>query len=234
MHKILVIGDSLSMARLDSGIGFEETYAYLLQIKLKDSIVINASVRANNSENTLSENYSYETLDAVKPDLVIIFLGIVDCMPRLFSRNERLLLRFLMAIKFLKGLGKLIIAYRSKRRYELTKRRLIQFVSLENWNVNLEKILLKADGKVIFINIPFPGPQLLSRNYQIEEIVNNYNTCLSDQAKKHGAKVVDFYNITKEYPHLLLEDGYHITIEAHKILTEKLLESIKIFMKKNT
>lgn len=220
------------MARLEFGIGFEETYAYLLQTQLKNSIIINASVRANDSKNALSENYSYETLDAVNPDLVIYFLGIVDCMPRLFSRRERLFLRLLMAIKFLKGLGKLVIAYRSKRRFELTKKKLIQFVPLENWNENLEKILLKAGGKVIFINIPFPGPRLLSRNYQIEEIVDNYNTCLLDQAKKHGAMVVDFYNITKESPHLLLEDGYHITIEAHKILTEKLLELLTSFMKK--
>lgn len=233
MHKILLVGDSLSMARLDSGIGFEETYAYLLQIQLKNSIIINASVRANDSQNALSENYSYETLDAVNPDLVIYFLGVVDCMPRLFSRRERLILRLLMATKFLKGLGKLIIAYRSKRRYELTKKRLIQYVPIKSWNENLEKFLLKSSCKVVFVNIPYPGERLLSRNYQIEEIVNNYNSCLSDQAKKHGAMVVDFHSLTKKSPHLLLEDGYHITVEAHKMLTEILLESITNFMSTN-
>ncbi len=233
MHKILLVGDSLSMVRPDFGICYQDTYAYQLQAQLKDSILIDASVRANSSQNVLTANYCYETLDAVTPDLVIYFLGVVDCMPRLFSRRERLFLRLLMAIKFLSGLGKLIITYRSKKRYELTKKRLIQFVPIKSWNENLERFLLQFSGKVIFVNIPYPGKRLLSRNYQIEEIVNNYNSCLSDQAKKHGAMVVDFYSLTKKHPHLLLEDGYHITVEAHKILTEILLESITNFMRAN-
>lgn len=233
MHKILLIGDSLSMVRPDFGICYQDTYAYQLQEQLKDSILIDASVRANSSQNVLTANYCYETLDAVTPDLAIYFLGVVDCMPRLFSRRERLFLRLLMATKFLSGLGKLIITYRSKKRYELTKKRLIQFVPIKSWNENLEKFLLKSRGKVIFVNIPYPGERLLSRNYQIEEIVNNYNTCLSDLAKRHGATVVDFHSLTKKSPHLLLEDGYHITAEAHKILTEILLESITNFMRAN-
>lgn len=233
MHKILLVGDSLSMVRPDFGVCYQDTFVYQLQTQLKDAILINASVRANSSQNVLTANYCYETLDAVKPDLVIYFLGVVDCMPRLFSRRERLFLRLLMATKFLKGLGKLIIAYRSKRRYELTKKKLIQFVSINSWNENLERFLLQSSCKVIFVNIPYPGDRLLSRNYQIEDIVNDYNSCLSDQAKKHGAMVVDFHSLTKKYPHLLLEDGYHITVEAHKILTEILLESISNFMQVN-
>ena len=233
MHNILLVGDSLSMVRPDFGVAYQDTFAYKLQAELEDSILINASIRANSSQNALTDNYCYETLDAVKPDLVIYFLGVVDCMPRLFSRRQRLLLRLLMATKFLKGLGKLIIAYKSKRRYEFTKKKLIQYVPIKNWNENLERFLIKARSKVIFVNIPFPGQRLVSRNYQIDEIVNNYNSCLSEQAKKHGAMLVDFYGITRESPHLLLEDGYHITVEAHKILTKILLESITKYMKTN-
>lgn len=233
MHKILLVGDSLSMARLDSGIGFEETYAYLLQNQLKSSIVINASVRANDSQNALSENYVYETLDAVKPDLIVYFLGVVDCMPRLFSRRENLILSLLMARNFLKYLGKLVISYRSKRRYALTKKKLIQYVPIDDWNENLEKFLIKSDGKVIFVNIPYPGKRLISRNYRVEEIVNSYNSCLSEQAKKHGASVVDFNSITKSMPNLLLDDGYHITAEAHKLLSELLFNSIYNVLYKN-
>lgn len=233
MHKILLIGDSLSMVRPDVGVLYQDTYVYQLQTQLKDSILINASVRANSSENALTANYCYETLDAVDPDLVIYFLGVVDCMPRLFSRRERLFLRLLMATKFLKNLGKLIIAYRSKRRYALTRKRLIQYVSIKSWGDNLEKFLLKSSCKVIFINIPYPGKRLISRNYQIEEIVDNYNTCLSEQAKKYGALVVDFNSLTKKSPHLLLEDGYHISVEAHKLLTGILLESITSSMNSN-
>ncbi len=221
------------MVRPDFGVCYQDTYAYQLQTQLKDAILIDASVRANSSQNVLTANYCYETLDAVKPDLIIYFLGVVDCMPRLFSRRERLFLRLLMATKFFKGLGKLIIAYRSKRRYELTKKKLIQFVSINSWNEYLERFLLQSSCKVIFVNIPYPGDRLLSRNYQIEDIVNDYNSCLSDQAKKHGAMVVDFHSLTKKSPHLLLEDGYHITVEAHKILTEILLESISNFMQAN-
>ena len=231
MHKILLVGDSLSMVRPDSGIGLEETYAYMLQKQLKNSLIINASARANSSQAALSDNYSYETLYAFKPDLIIYFLGIVDCMPRLFSKTERLFLRLLMATRFLRGLGKLIIGYRSKRRYAITKKKLIQFVSIDKWNDNLEKFILKTKGKIIFVNIPCPGNRLLSRNYAVDEIVNNYNFCLSEQAKKHDAMLIDFYSITKSFPNLLLEDGYHITVEAHKILSQKLFESMDVFLK---
>ncbi len=156
MHKILLIGDSLSMVRPDVGVLYQDTYVYQLQTQLKDSILINASVRANSSENALTANYCYETLDAVDPDLVIYFLGVVDCMPRLFSRRERLFLRLLMATKFLKNLGKLIIAYRSKRRYALTRKRLIQYVSIKSWGDNLEKFLLKSSFKFRWIKWPDP------------------------------------------------------------------------------
>lgn len=221
------------MVRPDFGVRYQDTYAYLIQTQLKDTVVINASVRANSSQNVLSANYCYDTFDAVSPDLIIYFLGIVDCMPRLFSIKERLLLRLLMATKFLRSIGKFIISYRSKRRYKLTKKRLIQYVPIKIWNENLENFLMKISRKVIFVNIPYPGKRLLSRNYEIEDIVNNYNACLVNQAQKHGATIIDFYTLTKQSPHLLLEDGYHITAEAHKVLSEAILESITNFKKAN-
>jgi lysophospholipase L1-like esterase len=233
MNKILVIGDSLSMARLEFGIGFDETYAHLLHKQLQDSIVINASLRANDSRNVLTENYSYETFESIKPELVIYFLGIVDCMPRLFTTKERLLLRSLMAVSFLKSIGKFIVSYRSKRRYELTKKKLIQFVSLKDWATNLEKAITKSDGRVIFVNIPYPGPRLLARNYRILDIVNEYNAALRYQAEKSGIKVIDFYSMTKDSPDLLLEDGYHITVKAHQALAGELLKLVPDAWKKS-
>lgn len=226
MNKILVVGDSLSMARLEFGISFDETYAHILHKKLLESIVINASLRANDSRNVLTDNYTYETFQSIKPELVIYFLGIVDCMPRLFTSKERLFLRLLMAIKFLKGIGKYIISYKSKRRYELTKKKLIQFVSLNDWINNLEQAITKSNNRIVFINIPYPGTRLLARNYGILEIVNEYNAALKMQAEKHGLKVIDFYSMTKESPDLLLDDGYHITVKAHQILASKLLEAL--------
>lgn len=226
MLEILLIGDSLSMVRPDHGVRFEDTYAYLLQNRLKDCIIFNASQRANSSQNVLSSNYCYETFDAINPDLIIYFLGIVDCMPRLFTSAQRLLLRLIMASRYFRGIGRLIISYRSKRRYALTKKRLIQFVPIEDWNKNVE-ILLKKKSKVIFVNIPFPGDRLLTRNHGIVDIIDNYNASLLSLSKKYGGTVIDFNSITKQAPVLLLEDGYHITAEAHKVLSNLLIDEIK-------
>lgn len=230
MHKILLIGDSLSMVRPDSGIKLEDTYAYKMQMKLKNSILINASLRANNSANILTDNYCYETLDAFNPDLIIYFLGIVDCMPRLFTKAERLILRIVMSTKVLNIFGRIIINYRSKRRFNLTKKKLVQFVSISKWDENLEKFIHKIDGKIIFVNIPYPGERLRARNYAVEDIVNKYNRCLLEKARKSGADVVDLHGLTRNDPSLLLEDGYHISSKAHTILSEKLLESVTRYL----
>lgn len=231
MNKVLIVGDSLSMVRPDQGITHEDIYAYLLQQELNkdgyDYFVLNASCRANSSQNAISINYLSETLDSIKPDLIVYFLGIVDCMPRLFSRYQRLLIRAMMSVKLLSKLGKLIISYHSRNRYSLTQRKLIQFVPLNEWKENLERFVEKTSCKIVFVNIPHPGKQLQTRNFEIEKIIKNYNSCLDVIAKNNDAIVLDFYNETLKRPDLLLDDGYHITKDAHHWLNQELLNIIK-------
>ncbi|MGP1717949.1 MAG: SGNH/GDSL hydrolase family protein [Methylophilus sp.] len=237
MNKVLIIGDSLSMVRPDQDIKHEDIYAYLLQQELNNDgynyFVLNASCRANSSQNAVSTNFLCETLDSIKPDLIVYFLGIVDCMPRLFGRYQRLLIRAMMSVKLLRILGKLIISYHSRNRYLFTQRKLIQFVPIDSWKENLEKFVEKTSCKIVFVNIPHPGKQLQTRNFEIEKIIKDYNNCLNVIAENNNAIVLNFYNETFKRPDLLLDDGYHITKNAHQWLTKELLNIIKPETKNN-
>ncbi len=228
IRNILIVGDSLSMVRPDQGIQLTDTYAYKLQLELKKSVVINASLRANDSNNVLTANYIYETLQSFKPDLIVYFLGVVDCMPRLFTKKEHRIVGLLMAIKLVRPLVKAVIRYKSKKRLWYTKNKLKQYVTLTQWERNLDRFIATADSNIIFVNIPSPGAKLKERNYAIEKIIDEYNSILSTKAKKNSCRLLDLNKITRQNPNLLLDDGYHISSEAHDVIFKELLVYITL------
>ncbi|HQN65197.1 MAG TPA: SGNH/GDSL hydrolase family protein [Methylophilus sp.] len=228
MHNILIIGDSLSMVRPDQGVRLTATYAYKLQLELENSVVVNASLRANDSSNVLTANYLYETLQSFKPDLIVYFLGVVDCMPRLFTKKERRIVELLMSVKLVRPLVKAVISYKSKKRFWYTRNKLKQYVTLNQWKNNLDRFISIAGDKIIFVNIPSPGAKLKERNYAVEKIVDEYNSILSIKAQANSCKLLDLNKITRENPNLLLDDGYHISAEAHDLIFKELLAYIKL------
>ncbi|WP_141506465.1 SGNH/GDSL hydrolase family protein [Paenibacillus luteus] len=94
MNKIIILGDSLALPRpirfrdynpdesLELEIEFEDTYGYLLQMRYKESAyVINRAVRSS----TIKLIYERDKLDHIfllKPNVIILHIGIVDLWPR--------------------------------------------------------------------------------------------------------------------------------------------------------
>lgn len=233
MKKILIAGDSLGMVRPDEGIFVEDIYPYLLQKTLiNDYFVINASQRANNSSRIISEDYAYEHIDAIKPDVVILQIGIVDCTPRLFTEIQKKIMAGIAQFPWLKPVISRYIKRKSLRRYDLTKKRKIVHVPLDKFEINLinffEKIKsVSPNATFIVINILNPGHVMTSRNFGLVENVMDYNQKLTGIATNYSSKIIDLFNFTKLSPEVVLTDGHHIGKRAHQFIAQEALKAIQ-------
>ena len=93
LTRIVAFADSLAMPRNENGaiLLWEETWPYLLEKSLVaeglGAEVINCGARARTSTMLLGEFTEHVVLK--RPDVVIIEVGVVDCLPRVFSRREK-------------------------------------------------------------------------------------------------------------------------------------------------
>lgn len=233
MSKIVtVLGDSLAMLRAECNIMLKDIYAYKLAQKLgQEYFVVNNARRANTITEQTGKQLMYDEVLNNNTDIFIIAIGICDCAPRIFSKKQEYILRNLLPNK----ISKYIIAFKSKYRYFFTKNSPKTWVSLDNFKMqymNLIEIILNdcKSKKVYLINIADTTEKNNSRSYGFRENISKYNAVLDNIATKYNqnVEVIDFHDITKKNPKLLLEDGIHITTEAHDVLTKILYEKIVV------
>jgi hypothetical protein len=113
----------------------------------------------------------------------VIQLGIVDCAPRLFSKKAKKRLETLSGIPVLRRFAYRYIRYKSKNRLKFTKKKQIQEVPSEQFDLNIRSIIEKIKNnnpikKIWLINIAYPGDHLQNRSYGILEVINRYNMIL--------------------------------------------------------
>ena len=219
--KIVILGDSLSLPRIDEGIEYEDTYPYSLQ---EAGHIINRSKRANNT--TLQAKYvnMYNDVYSFKPDIVILHLGIVDCAPRLFYPLEA---------KIVNQINKVIpiVKLLSKYRYQLTKIFPKVYVNIHKFDKNISKILTSLEERninVIIVGIADSTIEHKKRSYKFEENIKAYNKILENSFTYTCVKAyVDMFSYGEK---ILIDDGIHlnkkIMIELSTIL-KKHIEGIK-------
>ncbi|MGX5659529.1 SGNH/GDSL hydrolase family protein [Castellaniella ginsengisoli] len=228
MKKLLIVGDSLSMSRHREGVTYEQMYSTLLAFHLKNWLVINGSVRANTSRQIISEAYQEEYVLPLLPDVVVLQIGVVDCLPRLMSKYERRILGVLERIQGFRRMARFYISFKSKRRLYFTKRKQIAFVEASEFADNIIKfrdLLSRIGCRVIAINIPYPGPGLSERTFGVGEAVSRYNGIIDRVFSGAEHVVVDLYGMTKSDPSLLQDDGYHIRGKCHQLLYKAICEN---------
>ena len=220
MKKIVIIGDSLSLPRPDDGINFECTYPYLLSKELDSFIIINRSRRANDTkEQTVNQNIM-DDIVYLKPDILIIHLGIVDCAPRIFSRNETTLL------KYLKFVNKYIIKFASRHRYLITKIFKKVYVKPNEFQQNLEVLIKKVKeytNKVYIVNIANTNEENINKSYGFIQHINTYNEILENIAKDENIKLIDINSVTGN---ILLDDGIHLNENGNIKMSQILIREI--------
>ena len=132
--RIVVLGNSLPIPRPEDGVGYHDTYPYILTSMGFE--VINKSKRINDIEIQSIETNLLDDVDAFQPNYLIMHFGIVDCSPRLFTKNNRKLLGILPNI-----ITNNIIIFFSKYRYAITRFRKITYVSIESFEDIFRKIM---------------------------------------------------------------------------------------------
>jgi len=219
--RIAILGDSLNMPRPDEGIEYENLYSFLL---IKEGYhVINKSKRANDTNLQTKSQNLLDDIVFLRPNVLIVHLGIVDCAPRIFRRYEQKIINYLPLL-----LKKNIIKLCSKYRYFITKYRKITYVNEKEFEENLIKIIETAKDfveKIIIIKILNTSEENNKRSYGFYNNILNYNKIIEKISNKYDCiKIIDPNLFEKKG---LLSDGIHINKDLHQFLFEEILKILK-------
>lgn len=219
--KLVILGDSLSMPRINDGVLYEDSYPSILANSI-DFEVINRSRRANDTNEQLKLQNSFDDVTSIKPDIVVLHLGIVDCSPRLFSRLGN------KVINKLKYINKYIIKIMSKNRFFFTKLFKKVYVNIDKYKSNMEQIIdfLKENNveHIFIINICSTNKENSLRSFNFEKNIEDYNNVIDEVAKKTRVTIIDMRKYTPE--EILIQDGIHLNKNGNKIIADSIIKRI--------
>lgn len=223
------MADSLAMAREgETNIAYEATYPYLLAQSLRrrfhseSPMVIERGMRRRTIEYVLDE--WYELVDLLKPAVVVVHVGIVDCAPRVFLRRER---QFVAKLRpaFLR---ESILDGVHRHRRAIVRMRKKVYVPPERFSALVGQVIEKAkQSKVrslVMVNIITPPAEMEERSPGFVENVGVYNKILKSRAEDGGVHLIDIDRMIKEAGGVeqLTVDGIHINETAHAMLAKEI------------
>lgn len=205
--NILVVGDSYGLPRLNSrtdevALAYQETYPEILRCLCLDKF--NEDIRLLNRCQHVNTTHTLITgeinqLWFLKPDFVIIQLGIVDLWPAKRRKIPPIQ-------EELAGLD--------------------PWVNAKKYKENIEKFCecaLELGSKIILVSVPRVSKGITFKYGDIEERIDNYNSVLeklSDETE--DIFYLDWKRIMGVFPEykLIGEDGIHLKKEGSQILAE--------------
>ena len=233
---ILIFGDSLSLPRrihnhngvLYDSLTYHDTYISkltnsFLQFNFvtiarggQTSEILNVTelVDINNQKNL------YLDIGEYNPSLIIIFLGIVDSAPRLFTRNESAILS-----KLPKNFTNLIIKIAKKIRNRSVKRAYVDIRSYSNYFENIFKYCTLNNINIGIIGIPYGDKRVTKFNPYINEAAKEYNDTVNHIIKEKYPKIkfINLFNFNNEdSSDYFLDDGYHLSKMGHHLVFESI------------
>ena len=234
--KIAIISDSMAMPRGEKvgNISYESTYPIILEDNFNKFFSIDKAprliVRGKRSRTIMQVKEEWtEVIDFIKPQTVVIHVGITDCAPRILGETKR---KLVDGIKIdIKKNG--IINYLKRNRTKLIlKNPTKRFVTKEVFEKEYKNIishLTPKTHKIIFIGILNVSDDLEKKSPGYLESVKLYNSVLSSGADN---KKIYFLDVNKEFEQnnfneCRLEDGYHYSIKGNGIVAGALFDILK-------
>jgi acyl-CoA thioesterase-1 len=233
---ILIFGDSLSLPRrihnhkgvLYDILTYHDTYIskltnYFLEFNFvtiarggQTSEILNVTelVDINNQKKL------YLDIGEYNPSLIIIFLGIVDCAPRLFTRNESAILS-----KAPKLISKLIIKIAKKLRNRSVKRAYVDISRYTNYFENIFKYSKLNNINIGIVGIPYGDKRVINNNPYIIDAAKKYNDSINHIIKEKYPKIqfINLFNFNNEdRSDYFLDDGYHLSKMGHQLVFESI------------
>jgi lysophospholipase L1-like esterase len=203
--RIQIIGDSLSLHRKDEGILYKDTYPYILSKKYDVVLTSNYS-KTTNDNVILAEDTKY----------VIIHLGLVDCFPRVYAKNTKLILFYLP-----NQLRQIVTFFHRHYRYYFTRMFPKVTTESDDFNYNMRKLLhaINMSGaKPIIVDIVNVSDEVAKRNFNANENIEKYNDYLRRLCFAYDCERVRLHYMTKHHPEMLHTDGQHLSKIGHIVL----------------
>jgi hypothetical protein len=237
--KISIIADSLAMPRIDSDevIAWEDTWPIQLDTKFKYaqqyiSFSIN-NMRARTVSTLIGSDF-YESIEVIQPKVIIVQVGVVDCMPRIFSKRENELLNHRLFPGWLRST---FIRNRSKNRKFITKGDPLRKVYtkpdkfesiLDDFASRINKVNITC--KVIFLPILIKD-SMEQKSPGCISNVKLYNQILQSITERNKWM---YLNIDDENMDFFLKDGYHLNRNGHLIVARHLEVLINHILRNET
>lgn len=212
--KIQIIGDSLSLHMKDKGILYKDTYPYILSKKYDVVLTSNYS-KTTNDNVILAEDTKY----------VIIHLGLVDCFPRVYAKNTKLILFYLP-----NQLRQIVTFFHRHYRYYFTRMFPRVTTESDDFNYNMRKLLHKINmsgAKPIIVDIVNVSDEVAKRNFNANENIERYNDYLRRLCFAYDCERVRLHYMTKHHPEMLHTDGQHLSKIGHIVLAGLIDDTIE-------
>lgn len=234
MKTITIITDSLAMPRVegDEKIFIQQTWPKLLAQKLGNEYVFaEFKERARDTDSLRIEQLFFETITCCKPEILMLEIGIVDCAPRIISKQENAMMN---RRYFPKPLRQYIIKKRKRQRTKILAKGPLNkvYVSPENYRKNLMHFLQKVkevSPSTTIILLPIVGnfQQLEQKSKGYTANKDLYNNILQEVAQTTRLFYAgDLLNTIQQEDFYTL-DGYHLTAKGHSQVTDFLVETFK-------
>lgn len=241
--KILTIADSLAMPRKEGNdvVLWNETWIYILEKELRktdrDIQVVNRAERAKTMSSLEAPSLFSEYIEFFQPDTIIIQLGVVDSMPRIFSLDEQQILNLQIRSRFLipEWLKKIIISNRTKRRQTITAKNPLKkvYTAPEIFSNHLSAFITKCrafNPNMKFLIIPILTHEEImdSKSPGSTGNKNLYNSLLRETSSEYR----DVHMLNEEVfktvsDKIFCSDGFHLNKEGNLLLAEEVLKKLQ-------
>lgn len=228
---ISVITDSLGMPRIEDGVEIvkRNTWPILLQDALPDAHVFDFTRRARTMDSILQADYN-EAVVFSQPNVIILQIGVVDSMPRIFSKREKSLLSKRFVPNFLRNQ---IIENRKKKRASITSKGPLAkvYTSPETFESSLSTFIYqvddeKLDCQIIILPILINESFISDKSPGASGNIQMYNDILMNISENMSCKFIDIYDEFKSDKSLFASDGYHLSVSGNNILAKKVKQVI--------
>lgn len=210
---VLILTDSLAFPRTEPEVvTYEQTWVALLKRRFPDVDFVHCG-RGGATIGDLFKHSAYYH-GTIKPALVLMQSGIVDCAPRALSVIEQQVLQRLPLV------GPLILAIVRRNAARLRRWRKMSYTSLSDYEAFVQTF------ECLFTNVHWIGVLPVNTEYEsrvqgISAAVDRYNAILR---RRNYISTDDFSSLD------IMSDHHHLNAGGHVRLAAKLAETVQLFV----
>jgi lysophospholipase L1-like esterase len=209
-----------------------QTWPKILALKLAkmNMLIADFPMRARDTDTLKNPQLFIETIESCLPQIIILQIGIVDCAPRIISKQEhRLINRFF----FPKMIRNIIIRNRKSKKLAILKKGSFKkcYTSpikfKENYEVFIEKVKNRLPNTAIVL-LPILGNHSylneISFGYSVN--INKYNNLLSEISQKTSVIYLQGLSQMMDQKTFYGEDGYHLNEKGQDVIANEIFQVI--------